>query len=81
MTNDVVQIDRAFDEVLMNVGGVALILSSPLLTRTAEEHQALVRSVSQFSLCAGRSANPRVRRLAKELKDAIRPHLHLVVSR
>jgi hypothetical protein len=77
----IVKIDRDIDEVLVNLGNMVLKLSSPALTRTAEQHQALARSVNQFSLCANRSTDPRVQKLAEQLEGTLRPRLRLVASR
>jgi hypothetical protein len=81
MDDLIVRIDRNIDEVLVNLGAMVLRLSSPQLTRTTEEHRALARSVNQFSLCASRSADPRVQKLATELEETVRPRLRLVASR
>jgi hypothetical protein len=51
------------------------------VTRTPEERRALACSVNQYSVCAARSADPRVHRLKSELEATITPHLRLVVSR
>jgi hypothetical protein len=72
--------DRALDDMLLNLGGMVLRLSSPEVTQTLQEREALARSVRQFSVCAARSADPRVRRLKAELEATIRPRLRLVVS-
>jgi hypothetical protein len=81
MDDLIVQIDRNIDEVLVNLGRMVLRLSSPQVTRTSEERRALARSVGQFSLCATRSSDPRVRELAQALQDTLKPRLRLVVSR
>jgi len=73
--------DRALDEMLVQLGGMVLRLSSPEVTRTPEERHALARSVHQYSVCAARSDDPRVHQLKVELEETIRPHLHLVASR
>jgi hypothetical protein len=75
------EIDRNIDEVLVNLGTMVLRLSSPQVTRTREERQALARSVNQFSRCADRSADPRVQKLAQQLEGTVRPQLRLVASR
>ena len=77
----IVKIDRDIDEVLVSLGNMVLRLSCPALMRTAEQHQALARSVNQFSLCANRSTDPRVQKLSEQLKDSLRPRLRLVASR
>jgi hypothetical protein len=75
------KIDHALDEILVNLGGMVLRLSSPEVTRTIEEHQALARSVHQYSVCANRSDDPRVQKLTTELEDVLKPRLRLVVNR
>jgi hypothetical protein len=79
--NQLVEVDRALDEMLLQLGGMVLRLSSPDVTRTAEARRALKRSVNQYSACAARSGDPRVHRLKAELEETIRPHLRLVASR
>ena len=79
--NEIVKIDRALDELLVQLGGMVLRLSAPEVTRTAEERQALVQSVNQYAVCAARSADPRVQQLKSELEATLRPHLRLVASR
>jgi hypothetical protein len=81
MNDLVIQIDRNIDEVLVNLGAMVLRLSSPWVTRTSAEREALARSVSQFSLCANRSADPRVHKLAEQLEHTLKPRLRLVASR
>ena len=73
--------DRVLDEMLVQLGGVVLRLSSPQVTRTAEERHALACSVNQYSVCAARSDDPRVHQLKAELEETIKPHLRLVASR
>ncbi|MEH2623152.1 hypothetical protein V1292_001207 [Bradyrhizobium sp. AZCC 1719] len=73
--------DRVLDEMLVQLGGMVLKLSSPEVTRTADERRALACSVNQYSLCAARSADPRVHQLKAELEEKIKPHLRLVASR
>jgi hypothetical protein len=75
------EIDRNIDEVLVNLGTMVLRLSSPQVTRTYEERQALARSVNQFSRCAHRSTDPRVQQLAQQLECTLKPQLRLVASR
>jgi hypothetical protein len=75
------ELDRALDEMLVQLGGMVLRLSSPEVTRTPEERQALVRSVNQYSVCATHSGDPRVHQLKAELEATIRPPLRLVASR
>jgi hypothetical protein len=81
MDQKFVKFDRSIDEILIKLGKLVLLLSSPQLTRSSEEREALARSVNRFSVCAGRSTDPRVQKLAKQLTSAIRPCLRLVVSR
>jgi hypothetical protein len=73
--------DRALDEMLVQLGGMVLKLSSPEVTRTADERRALACSVNQYSLCAARSGDTRVHQLKAELEETIKPHLRLVASR
>ena len=73
--------ERTLDDMLVQLGGMVLRLSSPQVTRTPEERRALTCSVNQYSLCAARSADPRVLRLKAELEETIRPGLRLVASR
>ena len=79
--NQFAGMDRALDEVLVQLGGMVLRLSSPQVTRTAEERHALKRSVNQFVVCAARSDDPRVHQLKSELEATIKPWLRLVTSR
>lgn len=81
MMEQIAKIDRALDELLVGLGEIVLRLSSPHITRTRDEHEALVRSVDQFSTCAVRSNDPRVIKLAEELQDTLKPRLRLVASR
>jgi len=74
-------VNKALDEMLVQLGGIALRLSSPQVTRTPEERRALVRSVNQYSVCATHSTDPRVHQLKSELEATIRPRLRLVASR
>ena len=78
---EVAAIDRAIDEVLVQLGQMVLRLSSPQVTKRADERRALERSVSQYSRCAARSGDPRVQELKAELDETIRPRLRLVVGR
>ena len=79
--DQVAAMDRALDEMLVQLGGMVLRLSSPEVTRTAEERRALARSVNQYSVCATHSGDPRVHQLKVELEETIRPHLRVVASR
>jgi hypothetical protein len=81
MANDFAMIDRALDEVLVQLGGMVLTLASPQITRTGEERQALARSVNQYSVCAASSNVPRVKGLQAQLEESIRPQLRLVINR
>jgi hypothetical protein len=86
MQDHIAKIDRALDELLLNLGGVVVRLAR--LTTTEDEQQALARSVSQFSTCALSSKDARVRTLAAQMEamllpkqKAATPRLRLVVSR
>jgi hypothetical protein len=79
--NQIASVNQALDEMLVQLGGVVLRLSSPKVTRTAEERHALARSVNQYAVCAARSGDPRVHQLKVELEETIKPHLRLVASR
>jgi hypothetical protein len=79
--SDVATIDRALDEALVNLGAMVLRLADPAVTRTADERQALARSVRQYAICADRSADPRVHELRNELEEKLKPTLKLVSSR
>ena len=50
--NELAKMDRAIDEVLVQLGGMVLRLAAPEVTRTAEERRALAKSVDQYALCA-----------------------------
>ncbi|MDB5567178.1 MAG: hypothetical protein JWP84_3744 [Tardiphaga sp.] len=80
MIENIARIEKALDELLVNLGQMVLRLSSPQLTRTREEREALARSINQFSVCAMRSIDPRVLQLAQELEDVLKPGLRLVAS-
>ncbi|MBR0753817.1 hypothetical protein JQ604_16650 [Bradyrhizobium jicamae] len=75
------RIDRALDEVLVNLGAMVLRLSDPAVTRTDAERRALARSVRQYARCADQSGDPRVRRLRDELQETVRPKLRIVATR
>nr|WP_172980422.1 hypothetical protein [Tardiphaga sp. P9-11] len=77
----IAKIDKALDELLVGLGQMVLRLSSPQVTHTFEEREALARSVNQFSTCAARSNDPRVLKLAEELQETLKPRLRLVASR
>jgi hypothetical protein len=74
------RIDSALDELLVQLGGIVLRLSSPQVTRSGEERRALARSVHQYALCAARSDDPRVHQLKAELQETLKPRLRLVAS-
>jgi hypothetical protein len=74
-------IDQAIDELLVQLGGIVLRLSSPQVTKSLDERRALARSVNQYSVCAARSGDPRVQELKAELKATLKPRLELVASR
>ena len=78
---EVAAIDRAIDELLVQLGEVVLRLSSPEVTKRDDERRALMRSGNQFSHCAARSGYPRVQELKAELDETIKPRLRLVSSR
>jgi hypothetical protein len=73
-------IDRVLDEVLVQLGGMVLTLASPRVTKTAEERQALARSVRQYAICAANSDDPRVKELKARLEDSVRPKLQVVIN-
>jgi hypothetical protein len=79
--DQIARVNRALDDMLVQLGEMVLRLSSPQLTRTPDERRALARSVNQYAVCAASSADPRVHRLKTELEATIRPHLRLVASR
>lgn len=81
MMEQIAKIDMALDELLVGLGGMVLRLSHPQVTRTHEERTALARSVNQFSTCAARSHDPRVRQLDEDLRATLKPRLRLVASR
>ena len=78
---EVAGIDQAIDELLVQLGGIVLRLSSPEVTKRPDERRALARSVNQFSVCAARSGDPRVQELKVDLEAALKPDLRLVASR
>ena len=79
--NQLARVDQALDEMLVQLGGMVLRLSSPQVTRTPEERHALACSVNQYSVCAARSDDPRVHELKIELEETIKPKLRLIASR
>lgn len=81
MIEQIAKIDKALDELLVGLGQMVLRLSSPQVTHTFEEREALARSVNHFSTCAARSNDPRVLKLAEELQETLKPRLRLVASR
>ena len=78
---EVAAIDRAIDELLVQLGEMVLRLASPQVTKRADERRALIRSVNQYAVCAARSEHPRVHELKAELNETIKPRLRLVSSR
>ena len=78
--NEVARIHGALDEVLVNLGTIVLRLADPAVTQTEDERKALIRSVHQYAVCAGKSGDPRVHQLRAELEETIRPGLRLVWS-
>jgi hypothetical protein len=78
---ELARIDQAIDELLLQLGGIVLRLSSPEVTKSLDERRALARSVNQYSVCAARSDDPRVQEFKAELEKTIRPRLRLVASR
>jgi hypothetical protein len=73
-------IDRRLDELLVSLAGIVLRLARPDVIKSVEEHQALAQSVHQYCICASHSRDPRVQRLKKELEQALKPRLRIVVS-
>lgn len=67
--------DRAIDDMLINLGSAVLTLAHPDVTRTDDEKDALVKSVNQFAVCAGKSGDARVRALLAELEAAVNVQL------
>jgi hypothetical protein len=87
MMDEIAKIDKALDELLVNLGGLVLRLAK--LSTTEAATRALAQSVDQFSTCALSSKDARVRTLAAQLEATrlaaiavpARPQLRLVVSR
>ena len=79
--DEIAKIDHIMDELLVSVGEMVLRLSHPTVTKTPDEREALAISVAQYSICACRSAEPRVHKLKAELEDVLKRRLRLVVSR
>jgi len=79
--NELASMDRALDEILVQLGGIVLRLSAPQVTKSPEERRALARSVHQFSICAAHSRDPRVQQLKAELDETLKPQLRLVARR
>jgi hypothetical protein len=79
--DDLAGIDRALDDLLVNLGGLVLRLANPEVSRTVEERRALAQSVHQFSACARRSSDPRLQQINNDLLQTLRPRLRLVASR
>jgi hypothetical protein len=78
---DLARIDRALDDLLVNLGALVLRLANPEVSRTIEERRALAQSVHQFSVCARRSTDPRLQRINHDLLETLRPRLRVVASR
>lgn len=79
--DDLAGIDRALDDLLVNLGGLVLQLASPEVSRTLEQRRAISQSVHQFSACARRSTDPRLQQINNDLLETLRPRLRLVASR
>ena len=79
--DDLARIDRALDDLLVNLGGLVLRLANPGVSRTLEERRVLAQSVHQFSACARRSNDPRVLQINNDLLEILRPRLRLIASR
>jgi hypothetical protein len=77
---EVAMIDQMLDETLVNLGAMVLRLADPKVTRMADEHRALAKSVRQYARCAERSVDPRVHQLREELEKQVEPRLRLVWS-
>ena len=77
---EVAKIDQMLDETLVNLGAMVLRLADPKVTRTADERQALAKSVRQYARCAERSTDPRVHRPRNELEKKTEQRLRLVWS-
>jgi hypothetical protein len=67
--------DQAIDDILITLGRTVLTLAHPNVTRTADEKNALVKSVNQFAVCARQSNDARVTDLLAELEAAVNMHL------
>jgi hypothetical protein len=78
---DLARIDRALDDLLVNLGALVLRLANPEVSRTIEERRALAQSVHQFSVCARRSTDPRLQQINHDLLETLRPRLRVVASR
>jgi hypothetical protein len=70
--DETAKIDHILDELLVSVGKMVLRLSHPTVTKTPDEREALARSVARYSICACRSAKPRVHKLKAELEDVLK---------
>jgi hypothetical protein len=81
MASGFAMIDRALDQMLVQLGGMVLTLARPQVTRTVEERQALARSVSQYAICAASSSDPRVKELRAKLEQSLRPKPRLVADK
>lgn len=78
---DLARIDRALDDLLVNLGGLVLRLANPELSTTVEERRALAQTIRQFSVCARRSTDPRLEQINDDLLETLRPRLRLVASK
>ena len=72
--DNVAGINRAIDDLLVNLGEIVLRLSVPAVTRSVAEHAALTRSVEKFATCAASSHDVRVQRLAMQLAATQKVH-------
>jgi hypothetical protein len=78
---DTEKTDRALDEALVSLGTIVLRLAHPSVTRSPDERRAHAKSVCQFTLCANKSADPRVHDLRAQLQATVKPALRLVSSK
>ena len=79
--NQVAGMDRALDEMLVQLGGMVLRLSSPEVTRTPKSG-ARWRARSTNIRCARRARAIRACTSSRSnWKQTIKPHLRLVASR
>lgn len=78
---DLARIDRALDDLLVNLGGLVLRLANPELSTTVEERRALAQTVRQFAVCVRRSTDPRLEQINDDLLETLRPRLRLVAGK